>query len=257
MHTPILGGGKAKLDSEVRRPGLPDSFFARLDPAGIPLYLAEMDTDQSVNLSVSPRPARTRRPDDRSSEIARAALELFVTRGFAATKLEDVAKAAGISKGLPYLYFKNKEELFKAVIAEAIGEPLVKATEFVDGYEGSTEDLLRDLIVMFRAFAESPLGGVIKLILAEAGNFPDVAHFYCSTFELRGRELFAKTLRRGVARGEFRPIADIDATAIVVAQPLAMHSVWLRSLAPFDKQAPTSDAFYAAYLDLILKGLRS
>ena len=60
-----------------------------------------------------------------------------------------------------------------------------------------------------------------------------------------------------MARGEFRPIADIDATAIVVAQPLAMHSVWLRSLAPFDKQAPTSDAFYAAYLDLILKGLRS
>ena len=61
-------------------------------------------------------------------EIARAALDLFVTRGFAATKLEDVAKAAGVSKGLPYLYFKNKEELFKAVIAEAIGEPLVKAT---------------------------------------------------------------------------------------------------------------------------------
>ena len=69
-------------------------------------------------------------------EIARAALDLFVTRGFAATKLEDVAKAAGVSKGLPYLYFKNKEELFKAVIAEAIGEPLVKANEFVDSYEG-------------------------------------------------------------------------------------------------------------------------
>ena len=80
---------------------------------------------------------------------------------------------------------------------------------------------------MFRAFAESPLGGVIKLILAEAGNFPDVARFFCSNFELRGRELFAKTLRRGVARGEFRPIADIDAAAIIVAQPLAMHSVWL------------------------------
>jgi AcrR family transcriptional regulator len=216
-----------------------------------------MDTDQSVILSNLPHPTRIRRPDDRGREIARAALDLFVTRGFAATKLEDVAKAAGVSKGLPYLYFKSKEELFKAVIAEAIGEPLVKATEFVDGYEGSTEDLLRDLVVMFRSFAESPMGGVIKLILAEAGNFPDVARFYCSTFELRGRELFARTLRRGVARGEFRPIADVDAAAIVVAQPLAMHSVWLRSLAPFDQQAPTNDAFYAAYLDLILEGLRS
>ncbi len=216
-----------------------------------------MDTDQSVNSVALARLPRTRRPEDRGPEIARAALDLFVTRGFAATKLEDVAKAAGVSKGLPYLYFKNKEELFKAVIAEAIGEPLVKAIEFVDSYEGPTEDLLRELIVKFRAFAESPLGGVIKLILAEAGNFPDVARFYCSDFELRGRALFAKTLRRGVERGEFRPLPDIEAAAIVVAQPLAMHSVWLRSLAPFEQQAPTNDAFYAAYLDLILTGLRA
>ena len=70
-----------------------------------------MDTDQSVNISTeSPEPSpRTRRPDDRAREIARAALELFVTKGFAATKLEDVAKAAGVSKGLPYLYFKTRK----------------------------------------------------------------------------------------------------------------------------------------------------
>ncbi len=93
-----------------------------------------MDTDQSVNISpdTDEPTTRTRRPDDRAPEIARAALELFVTKGFAATKLEDVAKAAGVSKGLPYLYFKNKEELFKAVIVEGIGEPLVRANELVD-----------------------------------------------------------------------------------------------------------------------------
>ena len=101
------------------------------------------------------------------------------------------------------------------------------------------------------------MGGVIKLILAEAGNFPDVARFYCSNFDLRGRELFAKTLRRGVERGEFRPIADIDTTAIIFAQPLAMYAVWLRSLAPYDQTQPVdSDRFYAAYLDFVLKGLR-
>ncbi len=218
-----------------------------------------MDTDQSVNISAQPAETalRTRRPEDRAPEIARAALELFVTRGFAATKLEDVAKAAGVSKGLPYLYFKNKEELFKAVITEAIGGPLMKANELVDSYEGSTEDLFRDLITKFREFAESPVGGVVKLIIAEAGNFPDVARFYCDDFDLRGRELFAKTLRRGVQRGEFRPLPDIDSMAIIVAQPLAMHAVWLRSLAPYDQRAPSSGQFYAAYLDLILKGLRA
>jgi AcrR family transcriptional regulator len=186
-----------------------------------------VSTDQSVNTRTE-AVSRTRRPDDRGPEIARAALDLFVTRGFAATKLEDVAKAAGVSKDLPYLYFKSKEELFKAVITEAIAGPLMKASEFVDTYEGSTEELLRALVAKFREFAESPAGGVVKLILAEAGNFPDVARFYCSDFDLRGRELFAKTLRRGVERGEFRPLPDIDAAAIIVAQPLAMHSVWLR-----------------------------
>jgi AcrR family transcriptional regulator len=218
-----------------------------------------MNTDQSVNIIPDgPETAtRTRRPQDRSREIARAALELFVTKGFAATKLEDVAKAAAVSKGLPYLYFKNKEELFKAVIVEAIGEPLVRANELVDCFEGTTEELLRELTAKFREFAESPLGGVIKLILAEAGNFPDVAHFYCSNFDVRGRELFAKTLRRGVARGEFRPIDDIEMTAIILAQPIAMHSVWLRSIAPYDETQPVdSDRFYAAYIDFVLKGLR-
>ena len=159
-------------------------------------------------------------------------MELFVSKGFAATKLEDVAKAAGVSKGLPYLYFKNKEELFKAVIVESIGEPLVRANDMVDAFEGTTDELLRALVAKFREFAESPLGGVIKLILAEAGNFPDVARFYCSNFDLRGRALFAKMLQRGVDRGEFGPIADIDMTAIIFAQPLAMHAVWLRSIPP-------------------------
>jgi AcrR family transcriptional regulator len=214
-----------------------------------------MDTDQSVNISPS-QPIRVRRPEDRASEIARAALDLFVTRGFAATKLEDVAKAASVSKGLPYLYFKNKEELFKAVITEAVGGPLANASEVIDRFEGTSEELLRVLVAGFRAFEESPAGGVVKLILAEAGNFPDVARFYCTHFDVRGRDLFARTLRRGVERGEFRPLADLETTAILVVQPLAMFSVWKRSLAPFDPGKIDSDQYYAAYHDFILKGLR-
>lgn len=197
-----------------------------------------------------------RRPENRASEIARAALELFVTRGFAATKLEDVAKEASVSKGLPYLYFKNKEELFKAVISEAIAGPLAEANDVIDRFEGSSEELLRALVDGFRAFEETPAGGVVKLILAEAGNFPDVAKFYCTNFDVRGRDLFIRTLRRGVENGEFRPLADLETTAIVILQPLAMFSVWKRSLAPFDPGKVDGDQFYAAYIDFVLKGLR-
>lgn len=218
-----------------------------------------MDTDQSVNTTSSSAETlpRTRRPEDRAPEIARAALELFVTRGFAATKLEDVAKAASVSKGLPYLYFKNKEELFKAVITEAIGGPLAEASDMIDHFQGTSEDLLRELVLGFRAFEESPAGGVVKLILAEAGNFPDVARFFCAHFDLRGRELFIRALRRGIQRKEFRSIEDVQTTAIILAQPLAMFSVWKRSLAPFDPtNTLSSDQFYTAYLDFIFKGLR-
>ena len=215
-----------------------------------------MNTDRSVNITPA-APGRVRRPEDRAAEIARAALDLFVSRGFAATKLEDVAKAASVSKGLPYLYFKNKEELFKAVITEAVAGPLAVATEMIDQFEGTSEELLRQLVAGFRAFEESPAGGVVKLILAEAGNFPDVARFYCTSFDVRGRDLFARTLRRGVDSGEFRPLADLEATAVIVVQPLAMFSVWKRSLAPFDPGKVDSDQYYAAYLDFVIKGLRS
>jgi AcrR family transcriptional regulator len=217
--------------------------------------MLSMNTDRSVN-SVAVTTPRVRRPENRASEIARAALELFVTRGFAATKLEDVAKEASVSKGLPYLYFKNKEELFKAVIAEAIAGPLAEANNVVEQFEGSSEELLRALVDGFRAFEETPAGGVVKLILAEAGNFPDVARFYCTTFDVRGRDLFIRTLRRGVESREFRPLPDLETTAIVILQPLAMFSVWKRSLAPFDPAKVDGDQFYSAYLDFVLKGLR-
>ncbi|MBL0900032.1 MAG: TetR/AcrR family transcriptional regulator [Reyranella sp.] len=191
-------------------------------------------------------------------EIARAALDLFVTKGFAATKLEDVAKAASVSKGLPYLYFKNKEELFKAVITEAIGGPLAEAAEMIEHFEGSAEAMLRELVAGFRAFEESPAGGVVKLILAEAGNFPDVARFFCVHFDASGRDLFIRTLRRGMERGEFRQLPDLEMTAILIAQPLAMFSVWKRSLAPFDPAVQIdSDRFYAAHFEFVLKGLRA
>ena len=214
-----------------------------------------MDTDRSVN-SVSGVVPRVRRPEDRASEIARAALELFVTKGFAATKLEDVAKEASVSKGLPYLYFKSKEGLFKAVIAEAIAGPLAQANDMIGHFAGTSEELLRILVAGFRAFEETPAGGVVKLILAEAGNFPDVAKFYCTHFDVRGRDLFIRTLRRGVESGEFRPLPDLESAAIVILQPLAMFSVWKRSLAPFDPSEVDGDRFYTAYLDFVLKGLR-
>ena len=215
---------------------------------------------QSIYL-IPPRPPRTRRPDDRGSEKRAGPRSTCSSRvALLPRSSEDVAKAAGVSKGLPYLYFKNKEELFKAVkIAEAIGE----AAREGDRVRRPLPRLDRRLAArshrhVSRFRRNNPLGGVIKLILAEAGNFPDVARFYCSTFELRGRVLFGKTLRRGVARGEFPPYRRYrrhrDRRRPAAGACTRCGSARLR---PSISRLRPATRFYAAYLDLILKGLRS
>jgi len=223
--------------------------------------MTAVNTDQSViNVTQSPAPQpsarRVRRPQDREQEIVRAATQLFVERGFAATRLDDVARAAKVSKGLPYLYFSSKNELFKKVIDGAILEPLATTQTLIAAYEGTTEALLRAIVAGFRAFDAGPAGGVLKLVVAEAGNFPDVARYFVEEIERRGLKLFVEVLQRGVARGEIRPLADVEATAIVLRSPLGMYSIWSRSLAPHNESRLSPDAFFDAYIDLVLQGLR-
>ena len=93
-----------------------------------------------------PEPRWTRRKDARPEEITAAALELFTERGYAATRLEDVAARAGISKGTLYLYFANKEELFKAVVREGIVSPLKELRVTVERYEGPTFELIEMIV---------------------------------------------------------------------------------------------------------------
>jgi hypothetical protein len=97
---------------------------------------------------------------------------------------------------------------------------------------------------------------VTKLVIGEAAHFPDVARYFIDEIDQRGRRLFETVLRRGVERGEFRPIADIAATVLTIASPLSMFAIWRRSLAPYDTTCPTPDAFHDAHLDFVLAGLR-
>lgn len=218
-----------------------------------------MDTDQSV---INPSEAgtglagRSRRPEDRERAIVHAALRLFVERGFTATKLDDVARTAGVSKGLPYLYFRSKQELFKAVIGEAILGPFHSGEDLVATFEGTTEALLREIVARTRAFTDTPAGGVVKLIVAEAGNFPDVARYFIDEVDRHGLKVFVDVLRRGIARGEIRPLDDVESAAVMLRMPLGMYSIWKWSLAPHTEPAPAPDSFFDAYIDIFLRGLR-
>jgi len=200
------------------------------------------------------RPRRTRRKDARPGEIVQAALASFAKRGFAATRLEDVAAAAGISKGTIYLYFPNKEELFRAVVRQAVLPNLEAAEAQFAAHAGSCGDLLRLLAERFLLLLDSDLTAVPKLVMAESGNFPGIAKFYADTVARRAVRLIEGILERGMQQGEFRRM-DVHTAVPLFVSPFLLLLLWKHSLAPHTDLGFDPRAVAAAHLDVLLRGL--
>jgi AcrR family transcriptional regulator len=195
-----------------------------------------------------------RRKDDRPRELVAAALQLFSERGFAATRLDDVAAATGVSKGTVYLYFESKERLFEAVVREAVLPNLDRAEALLRAYQGATPDLIRGLVGLFRPLLEAPVTGVIKLILAESGNFPRLARLYADLVVRRGLGVLRSVIERGVKRGEFRPV-DPAATAPLLIAPFILLAVWKHSFGAHTDLSLDPGAVLEAHLETVLRGL--
>jgi len=195
-----------------------------------------------------------RRKDARPGEIVAAALQLFSNRGFAATRLEDVATVAGVSKGTVYLYFESKEQLFEAVVREAIAPNLDRAEALVNGFEGPTPELLRALFELIEHVLDSPLTGVMKLIISESGNFPQLARLYADLVVRRAFGMIRRILERGVARGEFRPIDPETMVPLFVA-PVILLGLWKHSFGAHTNLAFDRRAVLAAHRDNLLRAL--
>lgn len=171
-----------------------------------------------------------RRNEALPAELTAAALALFGERGFAATRLDDVAARAGVSKGTVYLYFKNKEDLFKAVIREGILPVLDEGAALLAQHRGSSLELLRLMLERWwHSIGETELAGVPKLMVSEARNFPELANFYNEQVIGRGRQLLATVLQRGVDTGEFRKM-DVESACDLVIAPLLMRAIWRFSI---------------------------
>jgi AcrR family transcriptional regulator len=201
------------------------------------------------------KPRWERRKDARPQELLAAALDLFVERGFATTRLEDVARRAGVSKGTLYLYFTNKEELFKAVVRDSIVPAIGDAEQSIAGFEGHSADLLRSVIIAWwQRRGATKASGLAKLIMAEAANFPDIACFYQEEVITRGTSMIASMLDRGVERGEFRPM-DVTIMTQVLIAPMLMLMTWKHSVGPCDQSRLDPIAFIDAFLEMALHGL--
>lgn len=203
-----------------------------------------------------PKPLRQRRKEARPSELTAAALALFVEKGFAATKLDEIAARAGVSKGTLYLYFDNKEALFIAVIREGF-LPLIEDAEarlasLIENPEGMLREILH---TWWQSIGTTPLGGVIKLIMAESQNFPEVSRFHYENVVARGMGLASQAIQRGIDIGRFRPV-NVAHMASLLFIPAVHAAIWQST--PFCPESLTQDptGYIDTHLDIFMRGLR-
>jgi AcrR family transcriptional regulator len=199
-------------------------------------------------------PKWRRRAADRPGEILDSALNVFSAKGFAATRLDDVAAAAGISKGLLYRYFDNKAELFKAMVRAMLVSTIRNAADQLARSTTAIE-ALDFFMVQMKAVANDPRRSAIpKLVISESGNFPEIAIFYLN--EVIGPALAQLTalIRRGVESGEFRKVDPINTARILVA-PFLMTVIWRHTFAQHEIGTFDPDALINQHREILLNGL--
>jgi len=202
-----------------------------------------------------PAPRWRRRKDTRPAEILAAAQEIFGERGYDATRLEDVGRRAGCTKGTVFLYYESKSELFKAAVREAMS-PMMRDTEqAVEEHQGPAKELLTKVLrLRWEHMARTRLTGIVKLLLTETGKYPDLARFYNDEFFDRTQTLLRRVILKGVESGEFRKL-DVDQAARVVVAPLLFAAVWRHTFEPVVPSPIELEDYFTSSLEIMLAGL--
>jgi AcrR family transcriptional regulator len=211
-----------------------------------------MATDTSTEKR---HPRWRRRKEARPAEILQSALEIFGDRGYEATRLVDVARRAGCTKGTIFLYYENKVELFKAAVREVM-MPLVLETErVVEEHRGSSLELVERLLrLRWDHMMRNRLSGLVKLMLAETRTYPELARFYNDEFIERNQALLQKVLRQGIERSEFRPM-DVTQAARFLVAPMMFATVWRHAFEHAVGTPGTLEEYFESSLAIMLAGL--
>lgn len=210
-------------------------------------------------VGIAPAAGRTtrwrRRKDARPQEILEAALWVFAEKGFAAARMEDIALRAQVSKGTIYLYFESKEAVFRALVREMLVPRLTEAALVAREHQGPVAPLLAHVLKTIGHFVSTSDRVVLpKMVIAEAGNFPDLARIYREELVERGIALFGSIIEAGIERGEFRPMAIEHAVRLCVA-PLLLIIVWRTTFAPLEAHPYDYLGLIETHITTLLKGL--
>ena len=198
---------------------------------------------------------RCGRRDTRPQEIVAAAFEEFAAKGYTAARLEDVAARARVSKGLPYLYFKTKEELFKAVVRSVITPHFDAIRRQMETTDMSSEDFLKGPFLAFiQELVLSRRAAIARLLIAEGPKHPELTAFYFEHVISHGIEALRGLIDRGVAQGEFRPTHLREFPQLLIA-PVLTAVLW-RALFERHHHLDT-DKLLETHIGLILDAIRA
>jgi len=201
-------------------------------------------------------PRQRRAPAERPQEILDAALALFVEKGFAATRLDDVAERAGLSKAAIYLYFDDKPALFKGVIQQAVGSNLGLIEAMLAAHIGPVAPLIpRILEFMASRIEDTPMASVAKVVISESRAFPEIGRFYLKEVIGRGLPLMEGLIARGIAQGEFRKV-DPAMTVRSMVGAMLLGGLWRTVFEPIGAEKLDVRALARHHADLILRALR-
>lgn len=173
-----------------------------------------------------------RRAEERPGEICRAALEVFAEKGFAAAKLDEIARRAGVSKGTLYLYFEDKEDLFRAVVRSAIVPNVEAIIAAVAALDVCFPNLVRTFLAGFaEREARLPIGAVAKMVVGESRNFPELARVWHDEVASKAIGTLAGAIEQAQQRGEVRT-GDPRLYAFSLIGPMVLGALWRATLVP-------------------------
>ncbi len=200
-------------------------------------------------------PRFQRRKEDRPAEITQAAFAAFAENGYAATRIDEVAKRAGVSKGLLYLYFKTKEDLFKAVIRSFLAPRIDALISNIEESDLSAEEFLRGPFLAFaKSLPKSPAKILVRLMIAEGPKYPDLTAWYWDNVVSRALDALRTLIRRGVDNGEFRESAVNEFPQLLVA-PIFFSMIWTIVFRPHSDL--DTDRFIEAHVEMILESIKA
>ena len=227
------------------------------DPSSQVRGRAKRSTKPSSAQSGSKRRLRARSAEEREARlqtILDAALDVFSQKGFAETRLEDVAACAGIGKGTIYLYVSSKQALFEALVRSGIAAPIEALEARIIALDPPVEDTLRVLFTFLRTEVLATRRiEIVRLLIAEAGRFPEIARLYHGEVVTRGLRILRMIAERAVARGEFRSDELVRFPQLAVA-PGVVAILWAHLFQPFEPL--DVEAMFEAHLALLMRALK-